>query len=263
MICQFCGSSDPLTLEHAWPDWAIAYVRQGSDGHHMITSERYGQIHAQWKGPAPEITVRILCDTCNTKRLGGIEAEAAPILKRLIIARKRMLVLRPQVALIALWTVKTAMVFEFTAGSEREPFYTPEQRKALAMERRVPDKTTVLLARYVGPQRLMFDYARDLVLNPIDGGDSYDAFVSTVSIGQFVCQAISHRAPMRESAQMLRTGSHVAKQIWPTVPNLYWPPGFYLDDEALDAFARGGDSTPDQGRPNTPPQTGSSSGNSV
>jgi hypothetical protein len=249
VLCEFCASSDPLTLEHAWPDWAIAYVRQGTDGHHMITSERYGQIHAQWKGPAPEITVRILCDTCNTKRLEGIEAEAAPILKRLI-ACEQMLVLRPQVALIARWTVKTAMVFEFTAGSERDPFYTPEERKALAMERRVPDKTTVLLARYGGPTRLMFDHARDLVLNPIDRGDPYDAFVSTVSIGPFVGQAITHRAPMRESAQMLKTGSHIAKQIWPTVPNLYWPPSFYLDDEGLVTFARGGDSTPDQGPPN-------------
>lgn len=214
----------------------------------MITSHRYGELHAQWRGSPPELTVKILCDTCNHDRFGPIEAEAAEILKQLIVGQPK-LVLRPEVALIALWTVKTAMVFEFTGDKDRQPFYTSEERQALALERRIPDKTTVLLAGYGGRSQSMFDHGRDLVLTPRDGGSPYIAFISTVAIGQFVGQAITHRAPMRESVEMPKAGEHYVKQIWPSPRNLIWPPKFYWDDEGLWVFARSGDTSPDQPLP--------------
>jgi hypothetical protein len=132
----FCGSTEPLTAEHAWPDWASNHIRRRTAGKLTITSQRYGNVHTQWSGTARELTVRILCDACNHDRLGSIEDEVARILKPLIDGQPR-LVLRAKVPLIALWTVKTAMVFEFTADKTRQPFYTAQERGALALERRI------------------------------------------------------------------------------------------------------------------------------
>jgi hypothetical protein len=84
--CVFCGSTAPLTGEHAWPDWALSHIRRRRPGKYTITSQRYGTVHTQWSGTAPELTVRILCDMCNHDRLGSIEDEIAPILKLLVDA---------------------------------------------------------------------------------------------------------------------------------------------------------------------------------
>jgi hypothetical protein len=246
----FCGSTAALTAEHAWPDWALSHIRRRRPGKHTITSQRYGAVHTQWSG-TPELTVRILCDTCNHDRLGSIEDEVAPTLKPLTDGQPR-LVLRPSVALIALWTIKTAMVFEFTADKARQPFYTFEERRDLALDRRIPDKTSALVARYVGSQH-MFDHGRDLVLTPADGGVPYHAFVSTVAIGQFVGQAITHRSTERPAAEIAKAGESLVKQIWPSPRNLIWPMKTYLDDEALLLFARSGDESSDFGAPLTPP----------
>jgi hypothetical protein len=81
MACEFCGKDLRLTTEHAWPEWALAYVRGPDEGPFLLTSHRYGLPFARWEGPAPELTVKILCHPCNHDRLGLIEDEAAPILK--------------------------------------------------------------------------------------------------------------------------------------------------------------------------------------
>lgn len=234
--CAFCGGPGPLTLEHAWPDWALAYVRGDSMGPHRITS-RYGDVFRQWQGAAPEITVKILCEACNGKRLGPIEAEIAPILKPLVAGKER-LVLRPDVELISLWAVKTAMVFEFTF--DHQPFYSLDERRKVALDRSTPSRTSVLVARYTANQNWLFEQGREITLTPLDGGPAYAANLSTVSIGQFAAQVITHRAPHRETAQMLLHPHHTVKQIWPNPPNLIWPPRGYLTDESLAVFANGG-----------------------
>ena len=239
MACEFCGKDLPLTTEHAWPEWALTYVRGPDEGPFLLTSQRYGLPFASWEGPAPELTVKILCHPCNHDRLGLIEDETAPILKPLIAGRQRLLS-RANVAAIALWATKTAMVFEFTGDQRRPPFYTADERRALSLDRRIPDRTTVLVARYSAAEYGLFDHSRDLTLTPSDGAAPYQAMLSTTAIGQFVCQVITHRSSERPTAELGQSARHVVKEIWPETGNLLWPPRFYLDREGLWTFARRG-----------------------
>lgn len=128
--CVFCGEDGRLTKEHAWPRWAVKLAGRGAP-RFTLTSYRWGKQHARWEGPAPDLQVGGFCEACNHDRLAPVEAEARPIMEPLAKGRRRPIWTDEQ-ATIALWAVKTAMVFEFTADANREPFFTLAERRGLA-----------------------------------------------------------------------------------------------------------------------------------
>jgi hypothetical protein len=108
------------------PDWIGSVFRVPGFRH---TADRYGQRMAEWDSPRLSLTINRVCKTCNTGWMSDLETETKPVLKPLIRGKDRTLWTDHQTLLTA-WLVKTSMVMEFTSDAEREPYYTPENRRA-------------------------------------------------------------------------------------------------------------------------------------
>jgi hypothetical protein len=153
--CAFCGEDATLTNEHAWPDWALSFMRRHFPGGGTIESKRWGTTYAKWSGDAVELRVRILCPSCNNVRLKDLEERAQPVLEPLMLGRSRMLTSLDQ-TILAAWAIKTAMIMEFTSDPGRAPYYTVEERRALAQSHEMPDTTTRLRLPLRGRIPLLF-----------------------------------------------------------------------------------------------------------
>src|SRR5262245_47878234 len=107
--CIFCGHRG-TTNEHAWPQWAIEAIGStpsftvdawlGPDAPHKARSGT---------GPRAQIRVKYLCATCNNGWMSSLETAAQPVIRPLMNDISVPLNRWDQ-HLIALWTVKTAMV---------------------------------------------------------------------------------------------------------------------------------------------------------
>ena len=245
-VCEFCGDDAKLTLEHAWPDWALTYVRGPRGGDYRIRSFRYAEPHATWTGPAPDVQVRILCGPCNHDRLGTLEDECSRIWKPLASGNRAVL-RRQDLPMLAAWSVKTAMVFEFTADPGRVPYFTPFERRAIALSRTVPASVTVLLARQDARENQMFAHGRDL-LQTEAGGLSFQTFLTTIAIGQLVVQVFASRNPERPTPELDSAAPQFARQLWPPRGrNVLWPPRYQVNAEGLWTLATMGDASAEPG----------------
>lgn len=243
--CEFCGSDATLSAEHAWPDWALSFVREAYKGPHRIWGTRRGE-KLLFHGPAPELRVRILCDTCNHHRLGLLESEMAELLKPLIRGDPQV-VPKSRLPSMALWVVKTAMVFELATTGESMPFFTRSERRGLALESAIPDRTTVAVAGFGDAEPTAFAFGATVPISPSDGGPDYEALTMTLSIGQFVAQVVADHDPRKP--EMVGDPVHPLKPIWPPRTNLLWPPRVFLDYEGLRMVATIGSGVPMFERP--------------
>jgi hypothetical protein len=109
--CVFCGSSGKLTNEHAWPGWITReLLRRGA-----VASRRWGEAgeFVGFDSPNHDVTVKRVCETCNTEWMAGLEGRIIPILLPWVRGRRARLVYEQQ-ELIATWAVKTAMMLQYT-----------------------------------------------------------------------------------------------------------------------------------------------------
>lgn len=114
-----------------------------------MTSDQWRQLISDRRVKRLDLTVNRICAGCNNGWMSRLETEAKPLLSPLIDGRDRAIWSDEQ-AIISAWLIKTAMVFEFTADSSREPYYTDEERRRLRAERAILPSTIILLGRYRG-----------------------------------------------------------------------------------------------------------------
>jgi hypothetical protein len=219
--CLFCDNPSG-SREHLWPAWihkrkdfGALRMRRG-DGPEVIL-------------PNPQQTVKTVCGKCNNGWMSALEAENIPIIGSMFQDLSIPLD-ETQQQTVAVWAVKTTMMFESTKGRKAENrFYTKDEGINLRVGRQIPNLTRVWLARIAGSHlnhsgtdfELLSDSARIGI-----------ATVSTIILGNFIAQVVtihpgSELFTQPEITLHPKPGDwdNLTLSIWPVErPWVTWPP---------------------------------------
>jgi hypothetical protein len=250
--CAFCGGP-ANSKEHAWPEWVIALFRGQGDA--SILAERDGEKPRQWRGSKASVQVKRVCHGCNTGWMSNLENEARPFLLPLIRGESTTLDGRQRI-IVALWCLKTAMVFDLTRAGHKVSFlqqerdYLYDSRGKMAMGCPFPPHTFIWLAAYNGGRFTMSAVASELVGAGVVPATQKEhhirANVVTLLAGAFVAQVLVARLPSEAESRppVLHEGAETWEracvQIWPLVgTRISMPPQLLLDDDHanFDGFA--------------------------
>ena len=234
--CVFCGGT-PLTKEHIWPQWIGDAL--------PITAELVPhEVHdlPPWDAPPFSLTVKRVCASCNNGWMSDLETTARPSLTPMMLGQQVALD-GPTQKVIATWTLKTAMMFQFTEKARSIP---DEHYEFLYRRRAPPGSTLTWIARYVNlkpdgtwhVERMAHYASHKLEIIGSESGKLTHGYGVTMSIGQLVLQVLGvygdHGERVHRSA---RSPGH-SEEIWPTHGIVTWPPRFALDEKELDLFGR-------------------------
>jgi hypothetical protein len=240
--CIFCGRLDrKISNEHAWPNWVRALFPPGKS---TITSGPTGGAPRRWiANDDMGVTVNAICKGCNEGWMHALEDAVKPILSKPIQIGGATSFSAEQQGLLAAWSYKTAMVFEF-AGHTPTPYYTADERLALSQTSTAPARNVfVTLAGYAaGTLSTAHHHMINYELEDHPTRSSVDARCTTISVGKFAFQVLAMRLP-DDVHQLLmpvrgRDWERRTVGIWPNPhPVVEWPPVEILDDRGLASFA--------------------------
>lgn len=240
--CLFCDQS-VSSKEHAWPLWLLRALRPFGKARATIHAERRGQNPTSWQVVDDGITVRFVCGTCNNGWMSETENAAKPIIERLLKDGTETID-RVQQEQLAVWAIKSAMVFE-ALRSEKPMFYLSSERHTLRESRLLPRRTTIWIAKCVN-QPNAYSSALDLSGTVEETAQRVEAYVTTMAFGSLAIQVLSGRMPdgVPTTATItaeLRPGpwDDVVLRIWPIAAGaIEWPRQMGLDgDIGIEAFS--------------------------
>lgn len=241
-VCLFCPNRAG-TLEDIWPLWVLKSL--GADA--VSPTEFWNTVNApplRWSGP--KFKTKKLCRDCNNGWMSALEFSTRPTMGGLINDIAMGLDAEQQ-RLLALWSVKTAMVIEGVKQA-KNGFYTPDNRSAFRQTLIPPVQTAVWVGRCTQSNNLHGEARKLQVSNPTATNPLEDGCATTFVIGRLVMQVLSiKRKPdaMHGSLRLrMRSGPWDTKlmQVWPVeTQSVGWPPpeSFTdLNDELRDLRRR-------------------------
>ena len=250
--CIFCGSTQtPLSVEHVIPKWARrAFDIQGPVT--VTASEQPEKTRRQVGRPMGALNVILkdaLCESCNSGWLGGqLEKQVAPILKPMAVERKPTVLDAGTQGLLALWAIKTVLLFELAMrqmypGEPRIEGYAPSELElALIWRDKVPPpRSKVWLACWDCEQKVPVRYEPSSALLPAADGTEVAGHLATFSLGYVAFQVFTVDPLAAEQHGALEWNTRVPvsllpvmDRIWPqslpVVPNVSWPRAQFLRD---------------------------------
>ncbi len=230
-ICLFCDNTAD-TVEHLWPDWLNDVLPNYADTtytHRTVNGVR------QWGSKrAANLTVKVVCESCNTGWMSDLEGEAKLLLTEPIRARKIALD-KPQQRTIAKWAVKTAIIGEQMAPADavipRDVCRSLRESETLPQGLHVftaaTDATwpgdTIYHDHQLGPEGAAADAASN-------------GYVATFAIRHLALQVIwtkyeqavvEHRGPLITAV----------RRIWPFERSFTWPGGKVMAPSTVGMLA--------------------------
>jgi hypothetical protein len=110
---MFCCSTQGLNREDLWPVWVVDLVveERTSQIEQTLNTERAPVVYG-----GKRIRGRCVCERCNSGWMSTLENATKPILQSMITDSDLVLDYAKQWA-TAVWTMRTAMVFEYVKGA--------------------------------------------------------------------------------------------------------------------------------------------------
>lgn len=135
---------------------------------------------------------------------------------------------------ISTWAVKTAMVLDSTTRGLRPLFYTQRERDDIRLSLRIPPRTFVWLARYLGRNTLGGGSLQTNHRGPLG---IYHGRISTFIVGSLALQVMTVRPPIIEDNPgpirvdpIAGPWGEILVTSWPATWRVYWPPILAFDD---------------------------------
>jgi hypothetical protein len=146
--------------------------------------------------------------------------------------------------LIALWTIKTAMVFECTVPA-RERFYSQADRDHLLTAFSPPADTSMWLGRFERSNLSFIQAMRLFGTVPKDNAPLGEGYVVTFALARLAIQVLTvRRKPAHLSSRValaVRPGAWGRKlsQIWPIESAMmHWPPARSFSEEGVQELCK-------------------------
>jgi hypothetical protein len=244
-ICLFCPRR-ATTNEHVWPKWVIKII--GPDAN-IETWFGPDAIRKAWRAHGDRrgkfrshIQVKHLCAPCNNGWLSRLENRAKKIMSPLI--EDWSIPLDPDDQhLIALWSIKTAMVFEATHNRENW-FYTDSDRQNVLATLSPPGDTVVWLGRFERSNPSTIEARTLHSTRPERNLVVREGYAVTFNLGRAVIQILTVRRERQN--QMVRITLDVKRgpwsasllRVWPAGSIVSWPPPRSFTESGLDDLSR-------------------------
>jgi hypothetical protein len=243
--CIFCGpTSAKITGEHCWPAWIseLFYKKPKPDQYRVIRATNFirtgDKQQKEYSRASFNERVNVVCKTCNEGWMSDLENDhAKPLIAPMILGRRRLPLSVDDIVVLSAWAMKAAFVFEHTGSAKSGRYYTQSEREQF-MRTLVPtDQTEIWLTEYRG-QRRASSQVHNLLYELPDPLGPRQGQATTISVGQFAFQVLSGRWPEHIYPRTPLVWDSAVIRIWPTDGTpVRWPPGEYLGDNELEAFA--------------------------
>lgn len=264
--CVFCGNTAARpTDEHVIPRWA----RDGfniQDWTTITTRDSPGSTPHQVRLIRHlNIVLRDrLCPRCNSEWLGGLERAVQSILEPMVLLSQPRVTLGPAAQkLLALWAVKTCLLFELAIRQN------PHDRRTVKGYRATPQELAWLWAHNEPPPRSLvwvgaWDCQREVPVNyepssaplPTADGTSLAGHLTTFTLGFVAFQVFTVDFLAAEQHGAVVWNTHVPDslaqalyRIWPQQPatrDISWPPPAFRRDDWRRLITWDGKLRPDE-----------------
>jgi hypothetical protein len=235
LVCGFCDNTD-ITQEHVWANWLrqIIIESRAEGGMKIFRAEiaRAGKTISFPKNDL-EITVGMPCGSCNNGWMSDLENAVRPFMTDMVSRGEKVLLDDDRQRALIHWTVKTAMVYEFTGRGDESKYFRQEERREFKNSRALPSNVWIWLGRY---DDVLPVHALQLRGNVNDTAPTVYSLTFTANF--LAIQIFAYR----ESADALgrypsATRSERIVQVYP-LPGAWinWPPPTTIDDDALQVL---------------------------
>lgn len=245
-VCAFCPQQAVvLTQEHLWSGW----ISRLFPGKEFTWSSVDPKTLQRSSGRATGINrkVEAVCDVCNNGWMSKLETAVKPILSRAIRDGDSMCFTRRDVAKLAAFLFKNAVIANYLNPSQ-EPFFTRANRERFGTSLRIPLGVDMWFAglKTMTTNGVYFGY----VLGPNVSGDDklwhdLEVYVFTFAIGYLALQLRATRYATlwnrgrRFPLPLLQTElwDRFSVQFWPDPGSpVRWPPVDYLTEPSMARF---------------------------
>lgn len=240
-FCVFCLSDENLSGEHVWPEWVRKHLPLRADQRFPHVWTQAGEVvRERTNMPLASITIRRVCEPCNTGWMARIEEAAEPVLADLIKGNPRTLD-QEAMTIAATWGYLKTLVVDL-AMNGKQTLVTPVVHAWFRQFQRPPDSALVALACYGGVRHALYSMSGRNPFNiPADTGGSYTVHMYTMilGVGHLVVKVAGHHLPIPVNLDPAAGDRKFASRIWPQPDGaVRWPPSSMLDDTSLKEFAR-------------------------
>jgi hypothetical protein len=238
---RFCIFCDGLasTKEDVWPKWLMKQIGGSKTG--RIKAERIGLAPRSWN--AGHHTIKFVCAHCNNGWMSQLEDRVKPIVMALFGDGPVILDNNDQV-ILAVWSIKNAMVFE-ALRSTRLWFFDETERRNLRETQQPTPRISVWIAKCVDNKGI-FCSGIDLKGDTVPNAENLKAYVTTMGFGPLGIQVVSIKTPDTIAQNInittdLRPGpwDRISIRIWPLQQDrVIWPASMGLSgDLGLTKFS--------------------------
>lgn len=215
---------------------------------HWLEHGRAPRYTRHWDDDELELTVRCVCKQCNNTWMNRLDEEAERQVGALAAATP-LTVVGAELAVIATWATKIAMLLELTRRpsglTRRRALVPPSQHAELFQLKQPPASASLWVARVAPPWPGVWWRTAPLSLTwiapeAVSRYGSPSASLITCAFGAVAFQVLF--APpvdffRDEGARRTEDGADFMRRLWPE-QQLVWPPPKALRLEALEKFAQ-------------------------
>jgi hypothetical protein len=226
--CIFCGGGN-LTKEHFWPRWARALLPTYPENRHIEQIYTFVEKNKLVRQPdtlerpgnASTKKIRVVCKSCNSGWMSGVEEAARALLTPLI--KGESLVLNHTVSALSRWIVLKVMVGEHNQPTE--VVTTEEQRRRFWRDFIIPENLHIWIGK-CGIGGWETAYWRNAVTMswPTDSLPTNKNVQSvTFGIGALLVHVL-HSTITDLTLYTLDSSSNATALLWPNSGQINWPP---------------------------------------
>lgn len=238
--CAFCASTDSLTGEHVWSDWAGQIL--GEREYRFVRRES-ADIVRTWRSRKLDSKANVVCERCNSGWMSELESKAKSVIRNMVIVGTPTEIASRDLVIITAWVFSKAVVADHM-HENRPPFFTLAERRSFANNLALPVSTQVWLAAISGARGL---FKSHYIETPKNTSRDFEIQAFTYGLGHFVVQITvskwKHRIFRRQTQPIILQQANVWDSVsipsWPHSGSaISWPPAKHLSEELVDIFVK-------------------------
>jgi hypothetical protein len=249
MDCAFCGrkmngmKGRKRSKEHAFASWLLDEVAPPGKVTHTVSASREGPIRRQRTPDELDVVTRKVCVPCNAGWMNDLENAARPYLQSMFRRHGRTYY-GTGCQLLAAWAAKTALAMELANPDPkwRRPIEDVHYRAMAAGRDHPPPRTLVWLGAYRGHRHLSH-WSKDIQIKSETGNETH-GYDATIIVSPVVLQVFGHLSAEELAVEKKGYRAEMARQIWPYVEPVAWPPPRVMGEDDLWAFMRSFEEVP-------------------
>lgn len=190
--------------------------------------------------PLATLTVKRVCNPCNTGWMHKIEDAAIPVLSDLIAGHPRTL-RADAIRVAAKWAYLKCLVVELATRGHKPGRVPPEVYPWVREHQRPPSGVLIVAACYGGNRHPLYASSgvADFDLTIKGERTPWRAYALTIGVGHLVFKALGHHLPFEVDLNPAGRNAERTCLIWPEPDHpVRWPPTEPLTNTTLFEFGQ-------------------------